>query len=303
MSGPLDELFGALASTHDALPLEPVHVRALEQDADDHTAWVLAVWSDPGGPVALHRALRQRVEATMLAELSRTAAELRATGSRRFDALRLAVFPELDAAEAVRAFGLAPARPDAPAWRHALAHLRHEAQLVGATVDDEPASVWEAHIAHRSSNDALEDALRASGGDEVWGQAPGGPAARLARAVREAGLGDVGPDVEGLRALEAIVLQREPGPIRFIPPLVFQALCDQVALAAQHAGAQVQWAECAPSEDGGHAPPPLVRMRQGGAWAHVPLGLELLRWCVMPIQPGEEVPLLADWVTHTFAPK
>jgi hypothetical protein len=80
---------------------------------------------------------------------------------------------------------------------------------------------------------------------------------------------------------------------------VFQALCDHVALAVRRRGAQVEWAECTPDESG-IAPPPLARVRTGGAHAHVPLALELLRWCVMPIQPGEEIPPLADWVAHAF---
>ena len=30
------------------------------------------------------------------------------------------------------------------------------------------------------------------------------------------------------------------------------------------------------------------------------LGLHLLRWCIMPLQPGEVVPPLSDWVLDQF---
>jgi hypothetical protein len=301
MSGPLDELFDALRAPDEELPQQSVHVRALAQDATDHRAWVLAVWSDPGGAVALHRALRPRVEATLLAELSRGPAELRERPERdgRFDALRLAVFADLDVEPAVRAFGLGRADAGTPAWRQALAHLRHEAQLVGAGVPDEPASVWEARIAHAGRNDALERALRAATPDEVWGAAPGKPAARLAAALREAGLDSPSPDLAGLRALEDAVCTRGTDVIRWIPPLVFQALCDHVAVAVQKlAGRSVEWAECT-AEDG-LTPPPLVRVSAPDGFAHVPLGVELLRWCMMPLRPGENAPPLADWVKHAF---
>ena len=302
MSSPLDDIFASLKQPAEDVPLADVHVRALEQDAADHSAWVLAVWSDPGGPQALHRELRARVEATFLLALSRTAAQLRERAehaSPPLRALRLAVFPELDAEAAVRAFGLARADATTAAFRQAIAHLRHEAEEVGAQVADEPSTVWEARIAHREENAALEAKLLATTADEAWGQSPGAPAARLASAIA-GGDGD-GPslDLDGLRAVEDAIVQRDPGPVRFIPPLVFQALCDHVALAMRRRGVEVEWAECAP-DDSGIAPPPLVRVRTGGAYAHVPLALEVLRWCVMPIQPGETIPPLADWVAHAF---
>ncbi len=297
MSGPLDELL----RPGEPIPLAPVHVRALEQDAGDHRAFVLAVWSDPGGALALHRALRPRVEATLLAELAHAPAEARER-PLRFDALRLAVFPPMDEVEpAVRAFGLRRVDATGPAWHQALAHLRSESQLVGAGVPDEPASAWEAEMAHLDANDALEQALRDGGVDEPWGRTPGGPFRRLAAAMREAGFGEPTPDLDGLALVERVVVQHEPGPVRWIPPLVFQALADLFALAAQSLGRRrVEWAECEPPEEGALTPPPLVRVSDDGGFAHVPLGLELLRWCVMPIQPGERVPPLRDWVADAF---
>lgn len=303
MGGPLDELFDPLRAPGEPVPYAPVHARVLEQDATDHHAWVLAVWEDPGGPQALHRALAQRIEATLLAELSRPVAELRDRAAL-FEAVRLLVFPELeDVAAAVRAFGLTPVEDASPSagWIQALAHLRHEAQVVGADVADEPSSRWEAPISHLEVAEQLERTLIERTPEESWGESPGSPLARLSTAMKQAGLGTPTADLAGLRQVEQAVVQRQPGPIRWIPPLVFQALCDLAAVAGAGVSKRpVQWALCEPPEEGGLVPPPLVRVETPDGWAHVPLGLEVLRWCVMPLQPGEQVPSLAEWVADVF---
>ena len=108
------------------------------------------------------------------------------------------------------------------------------------------------------------------------------------------------PTCEGLAALEHELMSLAPGPIRLIPPAIFQALCDFVAvIAAREFQRRVEWAPSDPDELG-LCPPPLVRAHLDGAWVHIPLGLHLLRWCVMPVQPGEVVPPLCDWVLDQF---
>ena len=62
---------------------------------------------------------------------------------------------------------------------------------------------------------------------------------------------------------------------------------------------RVEWAPSEPDELG-LTPPPLVRAYLDDAWVHIPLGLHLLRWCIMPLQPGEVVPPLSDWVLDQF---
>jgi hypothetical protein len=88
--------------------------------------------------------------------------------------------------------------------------------------------------------------------------------------------------------------------VRLLPPLVFQALCDAVAVVAARAlGKPIQWAESAPEEDG-FVPPPLVRAKLSEGWVHVPVGLHLLRWCVMPLRRNERPESIVEWTVFQF---
>jgi len=307
--GTLQELFPALARPTPTLPLEPLHARVLTVLEPAGAALVLTCWRNPGGAAGLHAGLRPKVEAALVAELSRPASELvELTHELRF--LRLAVFDEVggDVHGALRAFGLHPVALDAvrdgSGWREALAHLRGEAQRHGHVVPDEPLMAFEADIVlptrRAEGITALEHALRQRLGDEVFGARPGALYAHLA-ALTPQHLGlTLTPTCEGLAALEHELVSLAPGPIRLIPPAIFQALCDFVAvIAAREFQRRVEWAPSDPDELG-LCPPPLVRAHLDGAWVHIPLGLHLLRWCVMPVQPGEVVPPLADWVLDQF---
>jgi hypothetical protein len=137
-------------------------------------------------------------------------------------------------------------------------------------------------------------------GEDVWGHTPGGPSRLLTRLVEEDLGGSLGADFDGLRRLEGWLVSRQVGPIRWIRPLLFQALCDYVGVAAQAVlRARVAWGECVPDESG-LAPPPLFRVMRGGQPVHIPVGLHVVRWCVMPLREGEAVPSLAEWVVDEF---
>jgi hypothetical protein len=280
-----------------------VHPRVLEiNEPGEEAAWVLACWRDPGGAKALHAALRPRIEATLLAALSTPAGMLRERPVRQ-ESLRLALFPEIDGArEAVRAFGLQKDAGDDATWQRALAHLRGEAQTLGTGAGDTPSSTWTARLARADGIDAVEARLcDATPDDEVWGADPGAPSRRLAAALASEGHPAFEPDLDGLRALEPVVVPQVRGPIRWIPPLVFQALCDLVCVVIERDCMKRPELAVCELDDDGLAPPPLFRLAQrGGAHVHVPLGEELLRWCVMPARPGEDIPPLARWVAATF---
>jgi len=103
------------------------------------------------------------------------------------------------------------------------------------------------------------------------------------------------------------VVPRAAEVIRWVPPMVFQGLCDAVGVAAaQSLDVDVEWGVCAPDEDDqgdpGFIPPPVVRFRprSGGRWRFVDLGREILRWCVMPLGPDEHPPTLGAWVADAF---
>ncbi len=176
--------------------------------------------------------------------------------------------------------------------------MRGEASRIGHEVPDAPVAAFEATFECRT--DELEDALRAALGESVFGAKPGEFFAAL-NGVREArGEPLLTPALASLDALEAALIPDETGCVRWMPPATFQALCDAVAVVAQtELGRTVQWGE-SQLEDDGLAPPPMIRLKDGAAFAHVPLGLDLMRWCVMPRGAGEEIPSLSAWARDRF---
>ncbi len=261
------------------------------------------LWDDPGGAEKTHAALRPLVEAALLVELSRPAASLPASALAPA-ALRFFAFadvPRLD--EAVAAFGLR--RDEAPALEDAaLRAIRGEASASGREPPEAPLATYTAPVALPVNRRvaALQARLRASLGEAVFGAPPGGLFAKLNEALEAEGASGLAPIATSLDTLEHLLAGRPPGPLRWMPPLLFQALADAIGvIATQEFGRKVQWAECH-ADDEGVAPPPLLRSRGAdGSWEHVPLGLHLLRWCVMPLQPGEQIPPLSEWMLDQFA--
>lgn len=306
---PLDALLPGLAPPSvEAMPRTPVHPRVLESRVGEAREWGLILWDDPGGPRKLHTAVQGLVEATLLAELSkppRVRAEERA---RRFEALRLFVFAETSWSiePAIRAFGFREVPFDEEAYAERMQAVSAEARAQGRAQPAAPVSVWEARIARRGGAlgeqlESIEASMASRMGDDVWGQTPGGPS-RLFASLAEASFGEqIRPNLTGLEAMEMLLVSRDTDVIRWIPPLLFQALCDFVPIVAQvHYETRISWAVCEELE-GGYAQPPLIRVEPlDEAAIHVPLGPHLLRWCMMPIHEGEQVDGLRAWVEHQF---
>ena len=304
--GPLDELFPHLKQPKEELPRLPVHARVLEVPEPAGTVLVVVVWSDPGTSLSLHQEVRQRFEGTLLAELSRPASELLAEELRP-RAFRVVVVGKArsDLDRALGAFGLVRTKPEGSSWNETLAYVRGEAPRVGEPVPEDFDSFWEVAIhtapGERGENVArLEAALRPATGKEVWGEKPGAFFQRAAAAAREL-LGErITPDSAGLLALEHLIGQVGPGHVRWIPPVLFQTFCDAVGVvASREYGRDVQWAPSEPDELG-FAPPPLLRAKIDEGFVHLPIGLHLLRWSVMPLAKGESPPTVADWVLDQF---
>lgn len=323
--GPLDDLLGPNGQVP---PRLPVHARVLDLQAVEGRVRSFACWEDPGGPQALFAALRARVEGSLVGELSETAHALVEEDARAMEqgqapdrgpaALHLAVYPTIaDVDRAVRAFGLERRPAGDPALRPTLAALRHEwAELgIDAPLPEPPAATFAARVRPAApAVDALERQLRRAGIDDVWGADPGAPFRRLAEALpRRVGEpssngdgatdGPLDPDdLATIDRLESALVPRDPGVVRWIPPLVFQALCDAVGVVASRAlGARVDWGVSAPDEDTGLAPPPVFRITGGEGERYLPIALELLRWCVMPLAEGEAPPTLSEWLADAFS--
>lgn len=302
-AGPLDELFPGLREPNPSRrdSASAIHPFALRLEDPEEPSLVLTVWSDPGGPAALHHALRPMVEGSLLTELTHTPSVARERSSR-FRSLKLVIFPSLpfDAEPALRAFGFVHADGSRPGFRRALGYLRHEASALGTVVADEPSLVFEAEIAKVPSEiEGIERALLEGSDDEAWGAKPGAPFRRLVRAALPEDRRHGAP-ITLLGELERRLVSGTSNVIRLLPPTVFQALCDGIAVAASvDVGATLDWGLCEPDEEG-MAPPPVVRVRSSQGTRHVPLGTALLRWCVMPILPGESIPPLVDWIKDEF---
>jgi hypothetical protein len=299
-SRPLDALLMELPQVPDDVPIEPVHARVLEVGTDGELSYLISVYSDPGTPLALHQALRKRIEGTLLAELCRTPAQLR-EASPAPSAIHLVAYalPAGDVEAALAAFAFRPIDPTHVRMRESAARSRGEAYALELTIPDEPVATYVADIARTPSPElarvelGLVDALA----DGYWGEKPGAYAAQLTRFCALVGLGTFDANLDGLVALEGAITSREPGHVRMITPAIFQGLCDFIGVVATNAlRLKVDFADCALDEEG-FAPPPLLRVHTKKGHVHVPIALDLLRWLVMPLAPGETPPSLADWLT------
>ncbi len=290
--GPLDELFPGARAKREALPEAPVHPRVLEvRDAPDVASFVIVVWPGAEDGPELRGLLARVVEATLLAELSRAPSDLHEDGPRRVGSLRLVAYAPIDPAALAR-YGLLPVAAD-ESWREALAHVRGEASAAGRKApEDEPALFQAVFTEPAEGLSELERGLRAVGDEAMFGATPGA----LARQVSSA----LGVDPVDLDGLGAALVPDVRDRVRWVEPMLFQALCDAAGVhAARGLGVPVQWAVSEP-DDEGLAPPPLLRTRGSAGDVHVPVGLELLRWCVMPLREGESVPPLSAWCRDRF---
>lgn len=291
--GPLDELFPGARAKREPLPEAPVHPRVLEvRDAPDVASFVIVVWPGAEDGPELRTLLARVVEATLLAELSRAPSDLHEDGARRVGSLRLVAYAPIDPA-AVARYGLVPATAD-ESWQEALAHVRGEASAAGREPPETEPALFQASFTEPPKElAALERGLRSVGDEAMFGATPGA----LARQVGSS----LSVDPVDIDALGAALVPDVRDRMRWIEPMLFQALCDAAGVhAARALGLPVQWAISEPDEEG-MAPPPLLRARGSAGDVHVPVGLELLRWCVMPLREGESVPPLSAWCRDRFA--
>ena len=303
--GPLDQFVPGLRKKAERFPALPVHPRVVHARAPsgDRTI-VLASFAPPVSVRALAAALKPVVEAALLAELSRPASEL-AQDDSSLTALELYAFAEtpLECSPAFALYGMKPASLDDPNAHAALALLRREAQLVDGDGADEARHRYRAPLVSSPHPLAarLARSLRESAPKEPWGSKPGALARLCADQLATLGYAGVEPTRAGIERLEAVLVHRAEGVLRWIEPILFQALCDLIAVAATVTFERpVQWGVCEPDEETKLCPPPLLLAERDGESFHVPLGEHVLRWCVMPLSPGESVPTLGAWAEHEF---
>ena len=305
LPGPLDELVPGLRRKADKLPPLPVHPRVVRpRSPDGSSSIVMLSFAAAHNVRTLHAALRPMVEAAMLSELCAPAADLAELYSP-ISELTLLMFEQqgFDPTHALSPFGFQRSEPNAADLAQILALARREAHTLSEPMRDEPVAVYRARVV-RSPNPLaarLHEALIEHAPKGPWGREPGLLARTVADWLATQGVDDVRPTRAGVERLESIVVHHERGVVRFIEPLVFQGLCDLIAvLGAARPGLGVEWGVCDLDPDTKLAPPPVLRVTRDEETFHVPLGEHVLRWCVMPIGPSESVPTLGAWAEHEF---
>ncbi len=135
-------------------------------------------------------------------------------------------------------------------------------------------------------------------GDQIWGQRPGMPSKILATLIQGTLGAHISPDLEGLSTLEMLLVQRDAVGIRWMAPMLFQALCDLMGVVLQAKfRLQVEWGLC--EVDGhGQAAPALLRVTRPEAGAKprlLPIGQVLMQHTLTPRDTPHE-PMLAAWL-------
>lgn len=305
--GSLIELFPHLGQPPAEVPYAPVHVRALAFEEGASLTLGFVVWALPANATALRRDLGQRIEAALLALLSRTVDDVSEEGERRPSRIRVLFFeaPGPDTEAALAPFGLAQVAYDPVAMAPTMSHVRGEALRCGAPSPDAPAAVFEVAVALPDAERgetlaSVELALREAVAGTVWGASPGSFFRALSTVLVARGEAPLAASTEGIDRIELLAGQFVPKRIRWIPPMVFQALCDAVGVvASREFGRKVDWASCEPDDDG-LAPPPLLRAKLPDGVVHVPIAEHVLRWSMMPLADGEIPPPLGDWAADQF---
>lgn len=304
---PLDALLDGLSTPEPAVPQSALHPRILELGEDEGDAWVLAMWTDPGSARGAHEQIRKLIEATLLANLTRAAASGEAI-DRVPSKLRLFVFTTVkeNLATAIRLFGFS-LDDDIDIDDQALQTLRNEGIESGWDVPEQPVSCWTSTLRQPATDGPQElvtvhQRLRELINDDCWGSNPGAFSHNMALLLQQEMGVEIQPTLRGLNALEELLAQRDVrNRIRWIPAMLFQALADFVGVVIQQTyHHKVEWALCEPESDG-FGPPPVFRITyDDGSSEHLNIGMHLLRWCIMPILDGEELPRLSEWLDSEF---
>ncbi len=305
---PLDSLLAGLKQKP-VMPLTPFHQRVLQVETDEGVEWVLACWQDPGSARNFHKQLLALYEAAILLELSTAPRRIAdRERPRPISGARLMVFAELPYAvePCVEAFAFAKQPFLADEMTLRMQVLRDEASSVG--IDLPAAPVWMGFARTRMPQGATGEKLMLMERNAaiankkiVWGEHPGMMSRTWAELARESFGADVRPSTEGLNEIDLLLRSNEHGVLRWVPPMAFQALCDLIGIAAQvEHDAKVAWAVCAEDESG-LAPPPLFKVtEENGRSYHIPIAHHVMRWLMMPTRPGEDIPLLSEWMHHQF---
>lgn len=273
-----------------------IHPRVLELRTSAGFEWLLSCWQNPGGARRLYEQLKPVFEATLLSCLS-SPPMMREEVNRHRAGVRLFVFDDIQGiAGGLAQLGFTPyGSGDENNMAPAMKVLAEDAATFGLDIPPAPLSSWRVEL-HRPA-DALENINKEMSekmGADVWGATPGGPSRLFAIYADALFQVNLQPDLESLDRFVELISQDLPTGVRWIPPLIFQALCDFVGVVATELSKdiEVQWALCRTLEGRNHTPPMLRLIGEGEQW-EVPVGLHVLRSLVMPMSTQEP---LSAWL-------
>ena len=289
----------ASAKKREPAPNQAVHPNVLRIE----NAFVIVCWDCNTELQALHDLLKRNIEGALLSELCQSPKEL-TESEHALSSIKLVCYgDEPERIErALQAFAMKRQDTVGASWTEIIARLRGEAQHTGRQIDEEPSAVWSVDVQHSSdlATSKLTAELCHELKDTIWGEEPGRFFTQLAHQSRSSVPSLQSTNLEGVDAFEAAFVSKDATVIRWIPPILFQALCDQIAVvASQKFGAEIQWGQ-SETDEKGFTSPPLIRAKLDGTWVHIPLGLHLLQWCILPLQPGEEPATLSAWMRDQF---
>ncbi len=256
-------------------------------------------------PAELVPMVRQHVRAAVLARMCMSAPQLQPTATRleQVHVLGFNTFSDdvLSHAWQQLAFRQAPTLPH---WL--LSHVRHELQCIDPPINDDPQYLQTAMLepnAHQSTLMRIESELRAAmtTRESYWGKAPGELHRLLMQYAAVHGF-DLQASEEGLQEAERLCRslraeEAQPHRMNWIPPLVFQALCDMSGVVASVAwGAKVAWGAYEPDAQGLIPPPLLCVHNDDGSEHYVAVAEALLDWGFYP----ESSEPLAEYLKPMF---
>jgi len=297
-SAPNDDLPTSKASGD---PLPVLYPKILEVELENWQEWTLALWREPADAAELDASLKTLIEATLLLELSRPPGWGGAE-DRSLRGFHLFAFASLDEAccDVLARYGFTRVSWDEHVYGNRLHAWKNEGRALGATVPDAPRSLWWSEFAKpnaelqrkvRTVHEELAERL----GTRIWGERPGTPSHTMAGLMERHFKLSCKPDLETLHALDMLLIERQTGVIRWLEPMVFQGLCDFIGvLLMALRRREVKWGACESDREGGHLPP-LLRYTGKKGPVDIPIGLDLMRAVVMPIESEDDAPLLRDW--------
>ncbi len=253
--------------------------------------WTLSSWGGASSAEDIVEEFRVALSSALLAVLSRPARD-RALLGREYIGVEWYQCGESIAQESMdalmRGLGFSRRSRENIDSTSAVERMRGMALEHGEELSGESIQVWEAPVAfytgaygqqlwdmQRMMYERMDDAL--------WGEQPGGPSKLFAGLVRNLLGAHVGPNREGLSTMELLLVQDSEVHVRWMPPLLFQALCDFVGILLRTMfRVEVEWAVS--EELGGVWSVPQLSVRHGEKRMIFPVGDWLLGCCVLSVK-------------------